>query len=291
MNPEQRAVKVAEAATDVWWRHGRAGTDSAAIGVIAALALLAQADPNGPDPRRLILGATDGEIADLLAEVWITFTITRPELALRCGPFAAWLDEQPRQADLTATAAAVARGALNAGVLDLTLDPEVSAGVDVLGAAYQAMRPSSAKRAHGEFYTPPELALMIAQMMIADIQPGQSICEPAAGTGGMLRAAAQVMRERGLDPAAYRWYAADISPAVVAGLAVNAHLWRLGPNVVIGCADTLAERDWHVRAATEQRKAIARQRQRLELAQIMATIRQAEALITRAVGSDGEEAA
>jgi hypothetical protein len=34
------------------------------------------------------------------------------------------------------------------------------------------------------------------------------------------------------------WYAVDLDPIAVAALAVNAHLWDLGPHVVIGHADT-----------------------------------------------------
>jgi len=35
--------------------------------------------------------------------------------------------------------------------------------------------------------------------LTGDLTPGMSIAEPAAGTGGMLRAAALVLRERGQD--------------------------------------------------------------------------------------------
>ena len=50
----------------------------------------------------------------------------------------------------------------------------------------------------------------------------------------------------------------DISPLAVAGLAVNAHLWNLGPRVVIGTADILTDPEWHQRAWKEQLAAIAK---------------------------------
>ncbi|MFD0576134.1 N-6 DNA methylase [Dactylosporangium darangshiense] len=87
---------------------------------------------------------------------------------------------------------------------------------------------------------PQPVAEALARMLhVADATPGQSIADPAAGTGIMLWAAAHILRQHGKDPADYHWYANDIDPLAAACLAVNAHLWALGPNVLIGCADGL----------------------------------------------------
>jgi len=104
------------------------------------------------------------------------------------------------------------------------------------------------------------------------LAPGQSICDPAAGTGGLLRAAAEVLRADGKAPHEFRWYACDIAPLAVAGLAVNAHVWGLGSQVVIACADALAEPDWNERAAEEQMAAVKAQESRLAGAALLAAL-------------------
>lgn len=157
----------------------------------------------------------------------------------------------------------------------MTLDRRRAAEVDLLGHLYLLLRSDTAKRARGEFYTPPAVAKLMAEMSFAGLSPGQAICDPTAGTGGLLRAAAEALRGAGKDPHDFAWYACDIEPVVVAGLVVNAHVWDLGPRVVIGCADSLAEPDWGVRAIEEQQEAIAAQRSRMIGAALLAALRMA----------------
>jgi hypothetical protein len=256
--------KVADAAERAWSGAGAGPDLGVCVGVLAALPLLGKRDADGPDPAERILASSDEEITRLLSEVWCLFTIARPELAFLCGPFGEWLNDDPRDSRLTAGAGAVARAAVKAGMLELTLDLRVSREVDLLGHLYTQMQGSGARQARGEFYTPPEVAEMIARISLPGLTPGSSICEPAAGTGGLLRAAAQMLRAEGKDPHDFRWYGCDISRIAVAGLAVNAHIWGLGPQVVIGCADSLAEPDWVERAAREQREAIEAQALRVK---------------------------
>lgn len=249
-----RAVKIAEAATSAWWKAHGGSMDAIPLGVVAALALMTQADPVGPDPAKLILGADRDEIADLLRHIWTMFAIARPELSIRTGPFAAWLDN-PASAQLDG-AHATAHAVVKAGQLALTGDRALAREVDLLGHVYQELRSPKAKKAHGEIFTPAVLAMAMARMTLAGAEPGQSICDPCAGTGGLLRAAAQELRAQRVDPRSMHWHAADIDPVVVAGLAVNMHLWDLGPHVVVGCANVLAEGDWQDRALAEQNAAI-----------------------------------
>lgn len=267
------AQRIAEVVDRAWHGAGTGTDEGACVGVIAALALLGQANPQGPDPREQILELGDEEIAQLLNEVWCLFTITRPELAMRCGPFGEWLNAERLDRHLLAGSGAVARAAIKSGLLELTLDLEVSRRVDLLGVVYTTMRSRSAKAARGEFYTPPNVAEMMARMSLLGFPPGQSICDPTAGTGGLLRAAAQAIRDEGKAPHDYVWYGCDISPVAVAGLAVNAHLWGLGPRIVIGCADSLAEPDWEQRALREQREAIEAQRSRVKTAEALSALR------------------
>ncbi len=137
----------------------------------------------------------------------------------------------------------------------MTGNRELACEADLLGHVYQELRNPKAKKAHGEIHTPASIARVLAARVLADAEQGQSICDPFAGTGGLLRAAAQQLRAQGTDPRSTHWHAADIDPVVVARLAVNMHLWDLGPHVVIGCADVLAEADWEIGARAEQHAA------------------------------------
>jgi len=96
------------------------------------------------------------------------------------------------------------------------------------------------------------------------------LVDDCAGTGAFLRAAAQVLRERGIDPQAMHWYAVDIDPVAVAALAVNAALWELGPHVVLGRADILTEPEWPARAHAEQARALRLHALRITAAQVLA---------------------
>lgn len=270
--PLKVAQRVAEAADRAWHGAGAGTDEGVCVGVIAALALLGRADPEGPDPREQILALADEEVAQLLGEVWAMFTISRPELAFRCGPFGEWLNAEKPDRHLLAGAGAVARAAVESGLLALTLDLEIARQVDLLGCVYTMMRSHRARAARGEFYTPPHVAEMMAQIVIRDLGPGQSICDMTAGTGGLLRGVAAVLRADGRDPAAYLWYGCDISPVAVAGLAVSAHIWGLGHQVVIGCADTLAEPDWYLRALREQQEATEAQRSRVKVVKALGAI-------------------
>jgi hypothetical protein len=86
-------------------------------------------------------------------------------------------------------------------------------------------------------------------------QPGRSVMEPAAGTGGMLLGAARAMREQGLDPGAVEWWANDIDPLAAALCAVNTDLWDLGFRVVVGCGDGL-QNTWMGEALAQRQAAI-----------------------------------
>lgn len=282
-DPGSHAVKITEAAASAWWKAHGGSMDEIPLGVVAALALMTQDGPAGPDPARLILAADRDEIVDLLRHVWTLFAITRPELSIRTGPFAAWLDD-PACAQLDGAQATI-RAVVQAGQLELTADRDLACEVDLLGHAYQELRNPKAKQAHGETYTPTEVAAAMARLLLAGAEPGQSICDPAAGTGGLLRAAAQELRAQGTDPRSMHWYAADIDPVVVAGLAVNMHLWDLGPNVIVGCANTLAEGDWQDRARAEQHAAIEQHNACVLVARVLAAERQ---LTAAATGSTGE---
>jgi type I restriction enzyme M protein len=72
---------------------------------------------------------------------------------------------------------------------------------DVIGDAYEYLIKQFAdttNRKAGEFYTPRSVVRLMVDLL--DPQEGETIYDPAAGTGGMLLAAVQHVRDSGGDP-------------------------------------------------------------------------------------------
>jgi hypothetical protein len=265
------SVKVADRVADAWYGQGRPGDDAAALGVVAALTLLVwphtalEHKTEADAAEKLILDSTDGEIADLLAHTWRCFYWARPDLCRLVGPFASWHDADEPDPGMVRAAAAVARAAVKAGIWGGRCDD------DVIGTVWTSgMRSDKARQARGEYYTPPAVTELMARMTLDDVEPGQSICDPCAGTGGMFLGAATALRSAGKDPADNVWYGADISAVSVAGLAVNCHVWGLGRNVFLAVADTLADPEWPGRAEEDNRIAWSMAKDRARLAAVLA---------------------
>lgn len=259
---EARAARIAEAAAEAWYQAQGSSDYATAVGVVAALALVERADPSGPDPARMIIESSDEEIARTLTQIWSLFRMARPDLARLTGPLANWVNDGNPVTGNVHAIASVARAAAENGLLDLAGSGSLR-DTDVLGVMYQQMRSrSGAARewARGEFPTPPDVCKAMAAMSLGgadSLRPGAAIAAGPAGTGEMLHAAAQHIREQGMDPAGFRWIANGISPAAAAVTAVNCHLWGLGPHVVIGVAHPVTEPGWTERASAEQQAAIA----------------------------------
>ncbi len=72
---------------------------------------------------------------------------------------------------------------------------------DVLGATFMALDSGNSRA--GQFFTPYEVSLLMAGMMLTDVDPTISekgyvtLSEPAVGAGGMVIAAAEVIHSRG----------------------------------------------------------------------------------------------
>lgn len=70
---------------------------------------------------------------------------------------------------------------------ELNLKPSRVGTLDVIGNAYEYMIKlfaASGGQKAGEFYTPPEVSDLIAELL--DPKPGDSICDPACGSGSLL---------------------------------------------------------------------------------------------------------
>jgi hypothetical protein len=279
------ASKIAECAAEAWYGHHVSDDDQAAVGVVAALALFGKAAAGKVPGVRSVAAEfvklNDEQIAGVLATAWAEFWMRRPDLARLTMPLRWWLEDEPRNASMVRAAAMVARAVVRAGLLELASCCRLH-DTDVIGATYMAMKPTRARQARGEFYTPADVCSTMARMTLGDspLEPGMKIGEPSAGTGGMLRAAAGVIRGRGLDPADFWWVANDVSQVSVAGLAVNCDLWDLGPRTVLGVTDTLNDPDWPEREWEKQQKAIAWRDDLLSTARMLTAFRRAEALLS-----------
>jgi hypothetical protein len=169
-----------------------------------------------------------------------------------------WLGEI--DGHLVTAAQTVADAALRAGQLALSGTPR-RRETDLLGITLTGLRPRSALRAHGQYYTPAAGTQAIAALLGVDEQ--SRVADPAMGTGGMFRAVAASMRARGLDPTTVAWVGNDVDPLAVACAAVNSLIWGLGPDLTVWCANSLsadADRDYD--------RASAARRELLDLAQL-----------------------
>ncbi len=70
---------------------------------------------------------------------------------------------------------------------DLNLKPSRVGAPDVIGNAFEFLMnnfAASGERKDGDFYTPPEVSNLLAELL--DPQPGDRICDPACGSGSLL---------------------------------------------------------------------------------------------------------
>lgn len=93
----------------------------------------------------------------------------------------------------------------------LTLDPEHVAN-DVLGGAYEYLLREFADasgRKAGEFFTPRAVVRLLVKVL--EPQPGETVYDPACGSGGMLVETIGQVREDGGDPRQLRLYGQEVS--------------------------------------------------------------------------------
>lgn len=79
---------------------------------------------------------------------------------------------------------------------ELNLRPSCVGTLDVIGNAYEYLIKNFAAgggQKAGEFYTPPEVSDLIAELL--DPQPGDTICDPACGSGSLLMKCGRKIRE------------------------------------------------------------------------------------------------
>lgn len=252
--PLDRVHHLAGRVSDTWAGRFAGSGIELPLSAVGALAQVRGEDPRAA--REAFLGLPADQAAHVLRLLWHRFASTRPDLVYRVLPLARWSYGSAEQ-DQQTTLVAVARTAVKAGLFDLTMSAQVRT-VDVFGPLLMALRPKKACERNGQFYTPADVAELLARGSGIP-EPGASIHESSVGTGGLILAFAEHARAHDVDPATLRWDLVDIDPVATACLAVNVDLWALGPNVLIGCGDALAD-DWRERALYERDLGIAIQR-------------------------------
>jgi len=251
-----QAHRIAEAVDQAWHTTSASDRIEIPLSIVAALAVRT---PDDADERAWVATQlTDTDEAGLLGflrATWQLFAHVRPDLFPRVAPLAApWFTDPAPDRELLRAVRRVVDAALRAGLHEL-LDA-ARYDIDLFGPLLTVLRTRGARAARGQYYTPPDVADLLAQFDGGMPQAGEQVFEPTAGTGGLLRAAAQAIRDAGGDPHTIRWVAVDLDPLALAALAVNVIIWDLGPQVLIGHGDVLAD-DWQDRALGERAETVA----------------------------------
>ncbi len=122
----------------------------------------------------------------------------------------------------------------------LPLNPEAVPN-DLLGAAYEYLlrqfADESGKKA-GEFFTPRAVVRLLVKLL--DPQPGETIYDPACGSGGMLVETIGEVRERGGDTRTLRLYGQEVNLTTSAIARMNLYLHDIEDFQVLR-GDTLRE--------------------------------------------------
>lgn len=117
------------------------------------------------------------------------------------------------------------------GLLDtfqgVRLDPDSVTG-DMLGAAYEYLlrefAEASGKKA-GEFFTPRAVVHLLVKIL--DPQPGESVVDPACGSGGMLVETVTAVRDAGGDPRTLGLHGQEVNLTTAAIAKMNLYLHGL----------------------------------------------------------------
>jgi len=132
------------------------------------------------------------------------------------------------------------------GCAAMALDKEP---IDFIGPVFEALVASSEL---GQFFTPSTLSRMMAEMTIGSADDLKamigdkgyiSLNEPACGVGGMILAANQVLRERGVDvPRQSHWVAVDVDFTAMCGAYIQCALTDASAVIIHG--NSLSLQEW-----------------------------------------------
>ncbi len=292
-----RALNIAEDVAAAWHKQHGGHRIEIPIGIVAALTLVRQKDKDGPDLARQILAQSPQELLTMYREIWAAHWMQRPDLIDRARILHDWLNDDVDEQHLHLIRR-VTETALKHGLLTLTghADAYLRSQADTLSPLIMTLRSHGAQQGLGEYHTPAPVADTLAEAamhgLAADLantvkppQVGEHIHDPASGTGGLIRSAAQAVRQQGLDPSDFRWSMVDIDPIAAACAAVNAIVWGLGPQVVVACDNSLTN-PRAVEDARQQARAVFEHRDNVVgRASMIAAVRQAQLLLEKAVAA------
>ncbi|MEU2593870.1 N-6 DNA methylase [Streptomyces albidoflavus] len=277
------------AVADAWYGAYGGGRIEIPMGLVATLALWPQ--KGYPQELAAFLNPLDAShIVQCVNEVAAYWWLRRPDLIGVAHRLFSWAEE-----DLSDQEEAAIRqtwkAAIRHNALDHTgsPDPYDRTWIDLMSWTITNLRHHSARSGLGEYHTPPEVVDVLTRVvmdkpefaasMLGDAQPGASILDPCAGTGGMLRGAALQLRHDGKNPADYRWFAQELDPISAGGCAINFLVWELGPNAMVACGDTLSEGDLYPRAVEHRREMEKRRDEYLAAVTYMESAAKVERLI------------
>jgi type I restriction-modification system DNA methylase subunit len=118
---------------------------------------------------------------------------------------------------------------------------------DVLGPLYMEMEVAS--KDQGQYFTPPEVSEVMAQVNMHDIFEGWdrdfiTMSEPACGAGGMVLAVAHLMIKHNIPPHTSLWVQAiDVDRLAALMCYVQLSLWHIPAEIVVGNTLTLEVRE------------------------------------------------
>ncbi|MFI6469799.1 N-6 DNA methylase [Streptomyces sp. NPDC050516] len=289
-----RAFALGEAVASTWNRQHGGPHIEVPIGLVAALCFIRQKDPAGPDLKAQILSQDARRLIDMYRDIWSVQWVHRPDLIDRARVLHEWLNDEEPDKHRMYVVRAVTKTILDRGLFDITghADPYLRAQADVLSPTLTTLRSRGAGKGLGEYHTPPVLTDSIAEVTVADLASDllsghltlkrrQHIHDPAGGSGGMLRSAAQLLRRNGRDPADHEWSMVDIDPIAAACGAVNALTWGLGPHVTVACDNSLANPRAVEDAKAHARSVIEHRNRMLGQARMTAAVRHAQDMLDR----------
>ncbi|MBM1691599.1 N-6 DNA methylase [Sulfitobacter geojensis] len=130
------------------------------------------------------------------------------------------------------------------GLLIAALDEEPR---DILGPLYMELE--IANKDAGQFFTPPELSELMANLIFGDAlsrletQPFITAGEPACGAGGMILALVKVMIAQGYNPSQHLWVQCiDVDRMAALMCYTQLSLWNVPAEIIVG--NTLS---WDIR--------------------------------------------
>uniref|UniRef100_UPI003570B0CD hypothetical protein n=1 Tax=Longimycelium tulufanense TaxID=907463 RepID=UPI003570B0CD len=118
-DPGQHAVAIAQAVDTAWNKSHHSGRRDVALSVVAALSLVAQHDPDGPDLAGQLRTQSSEDFTGTLRKIYTALVNARPDLTHLVYPLMAWIFDEPDTA-VQQAAKHTADAALREGQLALT---------------------------------------------------------------------------------------------------------------------------------------------------------------------------